>query len=201
MSTGRGTRREHLLRRAEATEGYFEEEEAELLMRCVEDLPDGQSVLEVGSYHGRSTLYGLAALGPGRYWYAVDSFRTAAGYAGHSYMQVLAHVDDPRLRLLPLTLRAAWRHLAPVPLGLAFLDGDHSLLGIGQDAAIAAALLRGAGTLLCHDVTELFPGVPLLTAALVQAGVLRERERVVTLVAYDVVGSPSWLTDPSVYRG
>ena len=199
--SARPGRRERLLRRARGTEGYFREDEAELLMRCVGDLRPGESVLEVGSYHGRSTLFGLAALGPGRHWYAVDDFRTAAGYAHHSYLQLLTHVADPRLRLLPLTLAAAWQHLAPVPLGLSFLDGDHSLLGVGQDAAIAIALLDGAGTLLCHDVTDLFPGVPLLTDCLVGAGVLIERERVCTLVAYDVVESPSWLTDPSVYRG
>jgi predicted O-methyltransferase YrrM len=188
------------LARAEQTDGFFAREEADFLMDTVTSAPDGASILEVGSYKGRSTLFLLAAMRPGQRLFSVDSFRTAASYAGHSYSSLLTHVNDPRHHLLPMTLREARPHLQAIPFDVVFIDGDHSFVGASQDLALSVELARAGATILCHDVTDLFPGVQAATQALVSMAVLKESGRVSSLVAYSVTGRPSWLTDPAVYR-
>ena len=189
-----------MLARAEQTDGFFGRDEADFLMDAVASAPDGAAILEIGSYKGRSTLFLLAAMRPGQSLYSVDSFRTAAAYAGHSYSSLIAHVNDPRHHLLPMTLAEARHHLQPIAFDVVFIDGDHSFLGVSQDLALSVELSRPGAMLLCHDVGELFPGVQAATQALVSMAVLKERGRVSSLVAYRVAGRPSWLTDPDVYR-
>lgn len=189
-----------MLARAEQTDGFFDRDEADFLMDSVASAPDGAAILEVGSYKGRSTLFLLAAMRTGQRLFSVDSFRTAASYAGHSYSSLIDHVNDPRHHLLPMTLLEARRHLRPITFDAVFIDGDHSFLGVSQDLALSLELSRAGTILLCHDVTELFPGVQAATQALVSMAVLKESGRVSSLVAYRVNGRPSWLTDPAVYR-
>lgn len=189
-----------LLERAKQTDGFFELDEAEYLASLVTCVSPHGSLLEVGSYRGRSTLFLLAAMGPAQRLFSVDSFRTAASYAGHSYPALLAHVGDPRHHVLPMQLREAHPQLRPIAFGLALIDADHSFRGASEDLALAVDLCRVGSLLLCHDVCDLFPGVQAVTQALVAAGVLEEHGRAGTLVAFRVAERPAWLLDPGVYR-
>src|ERR1700691_3295238 len=191
--------RRSMIARAEQTDGFFASDEADFLMDAVGSAPDDAAILEVGSYKGRSTLFLLAAMRTEQRLFSVDSFRTAASYAGHSYSSLIGHVNDPRHHVLPMTLSDARRHLKPLTFDVVFIDGDHSFLGASQDLALSLELSRAGTMLLCHDVTELFPGVQAATQALVSMAVLKESGQVSSLVAYRVTGRPSWLTDPAVY--
>lgn len=193
--------RRELLARAENTEGFFDRDEADFLMDAVTSAPADAAILEVGSYKGRSTLFLLAAMGPGQRLFSVDSFRVAGAYAGHSYSSLITHVEDPRHYLLPMTLLEARAHLHRITFDIVFIDADHSYLGASQDLALSVELSRVGASVLCHDVTECFPGVQAATQTLVSMAVLAELGRVSSLVAYRVTGRPSWLTDPAVYRG
>jgi len=197
--SGQAARRE-LLARAENTDGFFGRDEADFLMAAVTSAPPDAAILEVGSYKGRSTLFLLAAMGPGQRLFSVDSFREAAAYSGHSYSSLITHVGDPRQHLLPMTLLEARPHLRGIKFDIVFVDGDHSFLGASQDLALSVELSRVGASVLCHDVTECFPGVQAATQALKSMAVLTELGRVSSLVAYRVLGRPSWLADPAVYR-
>jgi predicted O-methyltransferase YrrM len=192
--------RRELLARAENTDGFFGRDEADFLMDVVTSAPADAAILEVGSYKGRSTLFLLAAMGPGQRLFSVDSFRVAAAYAGHSYSSLITHIVDPRHHLLPMTLLEARSHLRGISFDIVFIDADHSYLGASQDLALSVELSRVGASVLCHDVTECFPGVQAATQAFVSMAVLTELGRVSSLVAYRVMGRPSWLTDPAVYR-
>ena len=81
------------------------------------------------------------------------------------------------------------------------MDADHSLLGATEDVTLAVALSALGAAILCHDVDpELFPGVVAATEALTRAGVLKLEEKILSLALFRVVGRPSWLLDPGVYR-
>lgn len=176
-------------------------DEAELLMRTIEQAPADATILEIGSFQGRSTLFGLAAAGPGQLWISVDSFRTAAAHAGHSYRGLVEHVGDSRHLVLPMTLGQAYPHLRMYRIDVAFIDGDHSYLGVTQDLALAIDLGHVGTALLCHDVCDLFPGVVSAVGSLVSSGVLRSCEQVGSLLATEIASRPRWLTRPEADRG
>lgn len=183
------------------TEGFFSEEEGQFLIRAVSEVPDDAVMIEIGSYFGRSTLFALSAVGPQQRWLIVDSFRCAAAYSGHSYWTLLERIPHPRAAILPMTLPQASSHLPHGAFDLVFIDGDHSFHGVASDVAVAVSLARQGAILLCHDYSELFPGVPLVLDLLQNAKVLRSVEMVGTLAKYEVLSRPSWLLDPAVYRG
>src|SRR4051812_32109481 len=86
--------RDSLREEAIATPGYFSEKEAELLMAAAAGMPAHTDALEIGTYHGRSTLFGLAGLPPTCRWFSVDNFRRAAGYRDHSLTSTSERVAD-----------------------------------------------------------------------------------------------------------
>lgn len=187
-----------LIQRALATPGYFHEDEADLLMECVASIPADTHVLEVGCYHGRSTLFGLAALPTTSLWFSIDSFRRAAGYQDHTLLQTSRNIRDHRWRLIPTTLEAATPHLTGLNFGLAFVDGDHSFIGASTDIARCISLLVPGRRLLCHDYTPLFPGVMHTVDTMVTAGVVKPKAQVRTLIELVVTETPPWLIDPRV---
>jgi predicted O-methyltransferase YrrM len=190
-----------LYERALNTEGFFEVEEATLLMKAVTMMPSEAIMLEIGSYYGRSTLFALSALSPDQRWVVVDSFRDAASYSGHSFWKLAQTLTDNRISLLPMTLQNAFLHLPQQNFDLVFVDGDHSFLGVTQDLSLSIALLKPGGNLLCHDVCELFPGVEATINLLESLDVIKMVEKVGSLALFSVHSRPSWLIDPSVYRG
>jgi hypothetical protein len=183
------------------TEGVFTEQEAQFLIRAVSEAADDAVMLEVGSYFGRSTLFALSVLGPRQRWIIVDSFRTAAAYKGHSYWSLRETISHPRAEILPMTLLQASAHLPHGTFDLAFIDADHSFFGVAADLAVALSLTRKGATLLCHDYSRNFPGIPLVLDMLESAKVIRRIEIVGTLARYEVIDRPSWLVDPAVFRG
>lgn len=190
-----------LYRRAVKTNGFFEKKEASLLMRAVMKASDEAVMLEIGSYFGRSTLFALSALKKNQRWIIVDSFREAASYSGHSFWKLTEALSDKRISLLPMTMREAYPHLLGRGFDLAFVDGDHSFLGVSQDVSLSIALLNLDGMLLCHDVCDLFPGVMATVELLQSAQVIELEEKVGTLTLFRVRSHPAWLVDPAVFRG
>jgi predicted O-methyltransferase YrrM len=190
-----------LYRRAVKTNGFFSKKEAALLMRAVMKASDEAVMLEIGSYFGRSTLFALSALKKSQRWVIVDSFREAASYSGHSFWKLTESLSDERITLLPMTIREAYPHLSGRGFDLAFIDGDHSFLGVSQDVSLSIALLNPDGRLLCHDVCDLFPGVMATVELLQSAQVIKLEEKVGTLTLFSVRTRPTWLVDPAVFRG
>jgi predicted O-methyltransferase YrrM len=184
-----------------ATEGFFSPSEGQLLMRVLQHAGPRCRALEVGSYRGRSALFALAALPPDGRLVGVDAFIDAAGYAGHSALDLASRVGDDRFTVIEGTLAEAWRTVSVAHCDVALVDADHSFAGASADLALTTALLRPGGKLLVHDVASWFPGVTAAVGALVRAGVLAELQRIESLCAYDVVSRPRWLTDPTVDDG
>lgn len=186
---------------ARGTDGFFAEEEAELLRDQVHALPERASLLEVGSYRSRSAQFILASMTSEQWLVCVDIFRHAASYGGHSYAELRTTLNDPRVTVLPMALHAAYRHLQGERFAFALVDADHSYTGAVADVCLAVALAGRGSRLLCHDVDEsLFPGVVAALESLVAPEVLQVGPRIGSLGCYEVRSRPTWLIEPGVYR-
>jgi predicted O-methyltransferase YrrM len=193
------TEKNRLYERALATDGFFAETEAQLLISSIAGSPDDALMLEIGSYKGRSTLFAMSALRHRQRWMVVDSFSERAAYSGHSFW-TLDQTLGRSITVIPTTIVEAFAHLRGRQFDLVFVDGDHSLLGVAVDVALSIALLKSGGTLLCHDVSDVFPGVLRFVELLVGAGVLLPDGAVETLARFRVRSRPTWLIDPAPYR-
>ena len=125
---------------AEDIEGFFDVVEGEFLCQLVTEAPESGNLLEVGSFKGRSSKFALSAMSSLQTLTCVDVFRDAASYSGHSYRGLLSTLADPRVRLLPMTLRSAYRHLRGGAIDLSLIDADHSLVSVVEDLALVVAL-------------------------------------------------------------
>src|SRR5512133_841955 len=117
------------------TEGFFAEDEAQLLIKVTATLSPNSNILEVGSYKGRSSLFILSAMTPDQHLFSVDSFPEAAAYSEHSLYQLHKHLDDKRVIILPTTLVQAYRNLRSHTFEMILIDADHSFVGFAQDIA------------------------------------------------------------------
>lgn len=132
--------------------GWLTEAEA----RRLAELAAGLLVLEVGSYHGRSTV---ALAQTAARVHAVDTHRgdrdcgwgwTLPALQGNLGRYGLAHKVVVHLGesadVLPV--------LAPGAFGLALIDGAHDFESVRRDVRLAWRLLALEGHLCCHDWHE-----------------------------------------------
>lgn len=170
--------------------GWLSEPEARLLWAAAGET-DGP-ILEVGCYHGRSTVL-LAALG--RPLYCVDPFanfddadpsgeKTLAAWTINVTAGAGMPVDVPALALLGLNsvpapgprvtlFRQRIKDWRPRPVGLAYLDGDHTFEG--TVAQVRRAVECGPAVVAVHDVSDGGGGVRVRDACLEQLGAWDER--------------------------
>lgn len=149
--------------------GWLTEPEAELLWK-VANLSQGP-ILEVGSYHGRSTCL-LAATG--RQVYAVDPFDGfTSDHAGNDIEAALRLALKSRGLTNVEIFRQRVEDWKPRPVGFAYLDGDHTY--IGTVAQIEAAKACGAKYIAVHDVNDKGDGAEIKRACLRLLGSWSER--------------------------
>lgn len=163
--------------------GWLTEEEGWLLWKAVRRSTG--PVLEVGCFHGRSTVL-LHLACPDRPLYCVDPFegfdlegdptgQNAKAQWLHNVPLLtgtrpvvvpaafngLNSVPDPSEKITLWTQRIEdWR---PRPVGFAYLDGDHTYQG--TLAQFEAALLSEAKVIACHDVGDTDGGQVVRNAA------------------------------------
>jgi MMP 1-O-methyltransferase len=163
-----------LLAVAARTQGFLPDDEAAALHDAALRAPAG-TWLEIGTYCGRSTVHlGAAARAAGGHLVTLDHHRGSEenqpGWEWHDPSLVDPHTG--RLETLPSLRRTLWdaglddvvsvlvattQQVAPwwtTPLGLLFLDGNHTESVAQHDYASFAPHVVPGGTLLVHDVFE-----------------------------------------------
>ena len=164
-----------IVARVSAIEGWLTDEEIRLLFSLAQR---GGTVVEIGSYRGRSTVVlaeGIRAAGQGVVW-AIDPHEGVAFFTpGHvfsgadnaAFMRNVAPVGDVvRVINLPSGIVGRWWSL---PVDLLWIDGDHTEQGARLDWDVWTPHLREGGIVALHDTTT-HPGVIALAEWVQSAG-------------------------------
>lgn len=163
-------------------EGYLSPREGQELFRLACSIPDDRTIIELGCYKGRSAICMLQS---GRQVISVDHFAGEAlrpyrgihpdHIAGDYYSAAVRNVDRllPDARWLPLKANTSDRRVAEHtaslwgPVGMVFIDGDHSPAAVRADFETWEPLLADGGLMVFHDAQ--FPGPAQLIQSLVEA--------------------------------
>jgi MMP 1-O-methyltransferase len=179
-------------------EGFLHPLEGYALMALAAHGPGQGTVLEVGSYLGRSTCFlALGVKSADRpAVVAVDHFAGSPEHQagarhesavlvaeGTTYHQFLRNLETAgvtghvrAIRAASLEAAAGWRE----PLRLLFIDGDHAYEATRGDFEAWSPHLEDTGLLAFHDVS-VWPGVTRFYEELIAGGKWRERARVRSL--------------------
>ena len=163
-----------LINSTKKIEGWLEDLEAELLIattkKICKDLAAPNNIVEIGSYHGKSTvLLGtvLKALCPDARVYSIDTHDGKLGAADQglqTFMPSLAalkrNVDNAGLSevvniIKGSSLTVKWDKT----ISLLFIDGLHDYPNVARDFWHFSNWIRKGGYVAFHDYADYFPGV------------------------------------------
>jgi hypothetical protein len=139
---------------AEDIPGWLTIDQARMLWDAALRVPDGGTIVEIGSHQGRSTVVLARAMaGRGRV-VAVDPFVEGRLFGGPSTRQRFegnvqrAGVEDTVELVCDYSTRAraAWRR----PVDLLYIDGKHDYWTVSDDLRWSSRVPAG-GTVLLHD--------------------------------------------------
>lgn len=142
--------------------GWLSRDEAELLWKTVNETQG--PILEVGCYHGRSSVL-LASTG--RTLYCVDPFEgfSTEDPTGEETRKAWhRNIDDRGLERHVWLSRQRIEDWQVKPVGFAYLDGDHT--SQGTENQIQVAIRCGAAVIAIHDVNDSGDGLHIRDTAL-----------------------------------
>lgn len=140
---------------ADRIPGWMTKGQAELLDEQARSLPDGSSVLEIGSHQGRSTVVlGRVMAAKGGRVYAVDPFVEGKLFGGRKTRDSFeAHIAEAgvadTVELVndySTKIRASWDR----PFQMLYIDGKHDYWTVTDDLKWVEHLPEG-GIMLIHD--------------------------------------------------
>jgi predicted O-methyltransferase YrrM len=168
------------LERCRAIKGWLEEDEARMLYKHASELGPIGPLLEIGSFHGKSTVVlGLAAKSVGTRVVAVDP------HEGINYRQgdipPLPHLGGPSFDSFQANLQAAGVEDVVEALVMSsieafgvtrdrdsfsfvFVDGNHGYEHVRQDFDLWSQRLIPGGVIAFHDANGKMPGPPRVVA-------------------------------------
>lgn len=164
-------------------EGYLNPREGQELYRLACTVPADRTIVELGCYKGRSAICMLQS---GRRVISIDHFEGEAlrpykgvhpdHIAGEYYEAAVRNVHRlvPDALWLPKKANTSDRRVAEEtaslwgPIGMVFIDADHSLPAVTADFETWADLLAEDGLMVFHDAN--FPGPSQLMQQLVNEG-------------------------------
>ena len=162
-----------ILARMRGIEGWLDDDEAELLIAAAAHVARGEgarTLVEIGSYQGRSTIVlgaVLRALSPQSRLYAIDPHLGTVGAEDARLSQgsptldaflaniAAAGVAEQIEPLRSLSYQTEWDR----PIDLLFIDGLHDRLNVERDFRHFERFLRPDAVALFHDYAGYYPGV------------------------------------------
>lgn len=176
--------------------GWLEDAEGELLFAAaalVARRPGPQTLVEVGSYQGRSTVVlgsVLRALSPESRLYAIDPHQGLVGRADRRLNRgrptfdaftaniTAAGVSEVIEPVCSLSYETEWNR----PIDLLFVDGLHDRLNVERDFRHFAGFLKPDAVVLFHDYANYYPGVVAFVDELVAGEGWEIADRALSLI-------------------
>jgi predicted O-methyltransferase YrrM len=178
------------VRRALSVEGMVSDAEAAKLIELAAGTPAGTCVVEVGSYRGRSTC-ALAIGAEGARVYAIEPHESFAGVLGGSFgppdrrafFENLLRVGVvEKVRLVNLSAEVVCKGWT-LPIGLLWIDGDHTEEGVRRDFGAFEPFLQAGGVVAFHDARDPEGGPAKLIEELRASGAYEPADAVGELIA------------------
>jgi hypothetical protein len=174
-----------ILQRMKGIEGWFEEDEGDLLIaatgRAIDSLPAGAAVVEVGSFCGRSTVVlgsVVKSLGAQAIVYAIDPHDGRVG-ATDQGVQTCRPTLDIFLRniadnALSRVVESIPKYSTEVewdkPIALLLIDGLHDYGNVARDFHHFESWILPGGYVAFHDYADYYPGVKAFVDELLASG-------------------------------
>jgi len=148
--------------------GWMTEPELRLLAEAARQVPDGGTIIEIGSFAGRSAVHLAANSAPGVRLFCIDSFthvhrkeadpfatKHLAGDkeavegrpAGELFDRFTEPWAEKITKVAALSPPPSWDE----PADLIFIDGDHTYDGVMRDLVFWRPQLKPGGRFLGHD--------------------------------------------------
>jgi predicted O-methyltransferase YrrM len=196
-------------------DGLIPREVGEHLLKLASRVPSDQAIVELGSYRGKSTCYLAtgARQGNGAHVYAVDAWSEEVSAWRHKVLDRLpsplyadfraqlskAGLNDQHVTAIKSLSTMAGDHYEGPPVGLLYIDGDHSRrAAIADLRAWRSHLADGALVVFDDYAMTNNPGVKVAVEALTESGELADVQEVVSRIAVCKPGKVRGVRKPGV---
>ncbi len=171
---------------AATVEGWMQPTELEVLVELAAAVPGRCTIVEIGTYRGRSAVALAlgASLGAGARVYTFDPHLAATGARGGTFGPAdqaakYANLDrlgvGDRVFAVGLDSKVAAAGWPAADVGLLLVDGDHREAAVRADMAAWEAHLIGAAVVVFDDAD--YPGVAAVIESLAASGQWEEAGR------------------------
>lgn len=163
-----------ILNAMKKVEGWLEEDEADLLISACSwaliELSEDNSIVEIGSYCGRSTVVlgsVVKAISPKAKVYAIDPHDGAIGALDRDFRKVTptltkfksnithANLTDVVETIPKKSFEVNWSK----PINLLLIDGLHDYVNVARDFFCFEPWVVDRGYVIFHDYADYYPGV------------------------------------------
>jgi hypothetical protein len=166
--------RQPVINEIKQVEGWLSAKEADLLItstiNCLINLPPPYFIVEIGSYHGKSTiLFGRVVkhFFPGAKIYAIDAHDGKLGAADQtvellppSFESFKRNIENAGLSNVIEAIKSISSEVSlQIPISLLFVDGLHDYINVTRDFSQFSAWICAEGYAVFHDYAGYFPGV------------------------------------------
>ena len=180
--------RPQLIKEINQIGGWLSEKEADLLItstiNCLNNLPPPYHIVDIGSYHGKSTiLFGRIASHsfPGTRIHSIDTHDGKLGAADQTIQLFPPSFDIFKKNIenagLSGIIEAIQDNTYNVDLrvcvSILFIDGLHDYNNVARDFSHFAKMMRTDGYVIFHDYAPYFPGVMRFVDELLVNGTCR----------------------------
>jgi len=186
-----------LIQKIKGIEGWLSDREADLLINSTlavcKDMPPPYNIVEIGSYHGKSTiLFGSIAkkFFPETRIYSIDTHDGMLGAADQelqsfppSYEIFKKNIESAGLSELVEIIKDNSNNVSlQVSISLLFVDGLHDYLNVARDFSHFSRWIRPEGYVAFHDYAPYFPGVMKLVHEILASGTYRTVAKTESLI-------------------
>ena len=186
-----------LLSEIKKIEGWLSDQEANLLIeftrKACRDLPPPHNIVEIGSYHGKSTvLFGSIAKKcfPGTTVYAIDTHDGKLGAADQglqsfppSFERFKKNIETAGLtEVVEIIINNPYNVEWQKNITLLFIDGLHDYLNVARDFRHFSNWIKQGGYVAFHDYANYFPGVQRFVDELLATGTYSNISKVDSLI-------------------
>lgn len=174
-----------LIHRVKKIEGWLSEPETDLLISttiktCV-DFPPQQNILEIGSYHGKSTVAMgnvVKSLFPKAKVFAIDPHNGVVGAADQGLQKLAPSLQmfrnnieaeglsDVVELIRDFSFNVRWSQ----PIHMIFIDGLHDYPSVAKDFGHFSKWIVPQGYIAFHDYADYYPGVMAFVNELLAMG-------------------------------